>query len=110
MQIEYANFLGVEIRVGTIIEAHSFPRARKPAYRMKIDFGPLGMRQTCAQVTAFYQATDLVGLQVAAVVNLPPKNIAGFLSEVVVLGPVLEDGRVILLSPSQPAPNGTRVL
>ncbi len=108
--ITYEDFLKVEIRVGTILEVNHFPRARKPAYRLKIDFGPFGVKQTSAQITAFYGKEELIGRQVVAVMNFPPKNIAGFQSEVLVLGPVWEDGRVVLLSPERPTANGTIVL
>ncbi|MCX5970748.1 MAG: tRNA-binding protein [Coprothermobacterota bacterium] len=108
--ITYDDFLKVEIRVGMILEADEFPRAQKPAYRLKIDFGPYGVKQTSAQITAFYGKEELVGRQVVAVMNFPPKNIAGFQSEVLLLGPVWEDGRVVLLSPERKTANGTRVL
>jgi tRNA-binding protein len=108
--IAYEDFLKVEIRVGTILEVNEFPRARKPSYRLRIDFGPFGVKQTSAQITAFYGKEELVGRQVVAVMNFPPKNIAGFRSEVLLLGPVWEDGRVALLSPERQTANGTRVL
>lgn len=108
--IAYDDFLKVEIRVGTILEVNEFPRAQKPAYRLKIDFGPFGVKQTSAQITVFYSAEELIGRQVVAVMNFPPKNIAGFQSEVLLLGPVWEDGRVVLLSPERQTANGTRVL
>ncbi|MEI6509742.1 MAG: tRNA-binding protein [bacterium] len=108
--IAYEDFLKVEMRVGTILEVSEFPRAHKPAYRLRIDFGPFGVKQTSAQITAFYGKEELVGRQVVAVINFPPKNIAGFRSEVLVLGPVLEDGRVVLLSPERQTANGTLVL
>lgn len=108
--ITYEDFLKVEIRVGTILEVKDFPRARKPAYRLKIDFGPFGVKQTSAQITAFYGKEELNGRQVVAVMNFPPKDIAGFQSEVLLLGPVLEDGRVVLLSPERGTANGTIVL
>jgi tRNA-binding protein len=108
--IQYQDFLRVEIRIGTILAAEAFPRARKPAYRLTIDFGDAGIKQSSAQLMDFYHVEDLVGHQVIAVVNFPPKNIAGFLSEVLVLGAVLEDGKVILLQPERPSLNGTRIL
>lgn len=110
MIIQYQDFLQVEIRIGTILAAETFHRARNPAYRLIIDFGEVGIKQSSAQLRDFYRVEDLVGNQVIAVVNFPPKNIAGFLSEVLVLGAVLEDGKVILLRPERPSPNGTRVL
>jgi len=108
--ITYEDFLKVEIRVGTILEVKDFPRARKPAYRLKIDFGPFGVKQTSAQITSFYGKEELNDRQVVAVMNFPPKDIAGFQSEVLLLGPVLEDGRVVLLSPERQTANGTLVL
>jgi tRNA-binding protein len=110
VNIQYEDFLRVEIRIGTILAAEAFHRARNPAYRLTIDFGETGIKQSSAQLRDFYQVEDLVGHQVIAVVNFGPKNIAGFLSEVLVLGAVLEDGKVILLQPERPSPNGTRIL
>lgn len=108
--INYDEFLKVEMRVGTILEVQDFPRARKPSFRLKIDFGPYGIKVSSAQITDFYQKEELVGRQVIAVTNFPPKNIAGFSSEVLVLGAILEDGKVVLLKPERVVPNGTRVL
>jgi tRNA-binding protein len=110
MNIEYEDFLRVEIRIGTILVAEVFHRARNAAYRLTIDFGEAGIKRSSAQLRDFYRTEDLVGQQVIAVVNFPPKNIAGFLSEVLVLGAVLEDGKVILLRPERPSPDGTRIL
>lgn len=108
--IKYEDFLKVEMNVGTIIEVADFPRARKPSYRLKIDFGQLGIKSSSAQITDFYPKEELVGKQIIAVTNFPAKNIAGFPSEVLILGAVLEDGRVILLQPERKAPDGTRIL
>jgi len=108
--ISYEDFLKVEIRVGIILEVEDFPRALEPSYRLKIDFGPYGIKVSSAQITDFYSKEELKGRQVVAVTNFPPKNIAGFLSEVLVLGAVLEDGKVVLLFPEQEVPNGTRIL
>jgi tRNA-binding protein len=104
------DFAALDIRVGTIVDASPFPEARKPSIRMVIDFGPdLGHRRSSAQLTRHYTPVDLVGRQVVAVVNFPPRRIAGFLSEVLVLGAMPGEGDVILLALDQPAPDGTRI-
>ncbi len=103
------DFLALDIRVGTILEALPFPKARKPAYRLKIDFGPLGVKKSSAQITDFYQPEDLIGRQVTAVVNFPPRQVADYISEVLVLGSVDSKGRVILIRPDMPAENGDKV-
>lgn len=108
--VSFDDFLKVEMRVGTVLEARPFPIARKPAFQMRIDFGQkIGERWSSAQVTAFYSPETLVGMQVVAVVNFPKKQIANFFSECLVLGPVLEDGTVVLLTTERAVPNGTRV-
>lgn len=106
----FDDFLKLDIRIGRIIKAEEFPEARKPAYRLEIDFGPLGIKKTSAQITKLYKPEDLAGKQVAAVVNFPPKQIANFTSEVLVLGAVLDNGEVILLKPERETPLGKRVL
>ena len=103
------EFEQIEMRVGRVLEAQDFPSARKPAYRLVIDFGPLGQRRSSAQLTARYSAEDLVGRQVIAVVNFPPRRIAGFDSEVLVLGVPDEAGEVVLLQPERAVPPGGRV-
>ena len=100
----------IDMRVGTVLEATPFPEARKPAYQLVIDFGPeVGTRQSSAQLTKRYVPADLVGRQVVAVVNFPPRRIAGFKSEVLVLGAMPAADDVILLAPSHSAPNGSRI-
>ena len=108
--IAFDDFLKVDIRIGTIIEAESFPEARKPAFRLKIDFGPvIGVKKSSAQIVDRYALADLVGRQVAAVVNFPPRQIGKFMSEVLTLGFADENGAVILFAPDVPVPNGSRL-
>jgi tRNA-binding protein len=106
--IGYSDFEKVEMRVGRIVRAEPFPEARKPAYRLWIDFGELGIRRSSAQITVHYRPEELVGRQVVAVTNFPPRQIANFLSEVLVLG-VPKDGEVVLLQPEREVPLGGRV-
>lgn len=109
-QIAYPDFEKVDIRVGTILEAAPLEGARKPAYRLVIDFGPdIGTRKSSAQVTVHYTPASLVGRQVAAVVNLPPRQIGRFMSEVLTLGFPAADGSVVLIAPTQPVPNGGKL-
>jgi tRNA-binding protein len=104
------DFDVVDIRVGTVLEALPFPKARKPAYRLSIDFGAeIGVKRSSAQVTVHYTAEELVGRQVVAVVNFPPRQIGPFISEVLTLGVPDANGAVVLLAPSQPVPNGGRL-
>lgn len=109
--ITFSDFLKVDIRVGTILEARPFPEARKPAYQLFIDFGEsIGVKKTSAQITDHYQLDELPGRQILAVVNFPPKQIGKFMSEVLVLGAVEEDGKVVLLNLDQKTTNGLRIL
>ena len=110
-QISYDEFLKVDMRVGEIVEVEEFERARNPSYKIKVNFGPdIGEKWSSAQAKLAYSRKELLGMQVIAVVNFPPKNIAGFMSEVLVLGVEKEDGSLSLLQPSrQPAALGSRV-
>lgn len=107
--LSWADFEKMDIRVGTVLEATPFPRAKKSAYRLTIDFGNLGIKESSAQVTQHYTPETLKGQQVVAVVNFAPKNIAGFLSECLVLGIYDESGAVVLLQPQKPVSNGLKI-
>mgnify|MGYP001812263376 CR=1 FL=1 len=108
--IAFDDFEKVDVRVGTVVEAEEFPRARKPLYRLKIDFGPeVGIRQSAAGLPGRYELRELVGRQVIAVLNLGVRNIAGFESQCLTLGLPDEEGETILLSPTRPVPNGRRL-
>ena len=109
MEATYSDFLKLEIRVGRIKAAEAFPEARNPSLKLSIDFGPLGVKSSSAQITEHYDPHALVGTYVAAVTNFPPKRIAGFVSQVLVLGAVPPDG-VVLLRPDRGVEPGTRVL
>ena len=109
-EIAFDDFLKVDIRVGTITAVDPFPEARKPAFKLTIDFGPvIGTKRSSAQITEHYDAEDLVGRQVAAVVNFPPRQIGPMMSEVLTLGFPDENGKVVLISPSCDVPNGGRL-
>lgn len=107
--ISWDDFEKIEIRCGTIIEVTAFPKAKKPAYQIKIDFGILGIKQSSAQITQHYNKEALMGQQVVAVVNFPPKQIADFFSECLILGVYEPDGNVILLQPERAVQNGQRI-
>lgn len=107
--ITWPDFEKIDIRVGTIIEAQPFPRAKKPAYQLTIDFGSLGIKRSSAQITDHYTLESLKDQQVIAVVNFPPKNIAGFQSECLVLGIYDDVNSVVLLSPNKPVSNGAKI-
>lgn len=103
------DFFAIDIRVGTVLRAEPFPEARKPSIRLEIDFGPLGVLRSSAQLTRRYTPDALVGRQVVAVVNIGERRIAGFTSQALVLGGVPEEGDVVLLAPDAPVPDGTRI-
>ncbi|MCU7551518.1 tRNA-binding protein [Chitinophagaceae bacterium LB-8] len=107
--ITWNDFEKIDIRVGTIIKAEEFPEARKPAYQLTIDFGELGTRKSSAQITNHYNVQSLVGQQVIAVTNFPPKKIASFTSECLVLGIYDENGSVVLLQPQKQVSNGLKI-
>ncbi len=110
MNISFDDFLKVDIRIGTIVKAEPFPEARKPAIKLQIDFGgDIGLRKSSAQITRHYTPDALIGKQVIAVVNFPPRQIGPFMSEVLTLGVPDADGEVVLLHPSLTAPNGGRM-
>jgi tRNA-binding protein len=108
--VSFDDFMKVDIRVGTIVEAEPYPEARKSAYKLKIDFGPvIGIKRSSAQITVHYKLEDLIGRQVAAVVNFPPRQIGKFMSEVLTLGFPDPNGAVVLFKPDQTLPNGGRL-
>jgi tRNA-binding protein len=108
-EISWSDFERVDMRVGTIVRAEPFPEARKPAYKLWIDLGALGERRSSARITDRYRVEDLVGRQVACVVNFPPKRIGPFVSEVLVLGAYAADDHVVLLRPDQDVQPGSRI-
>ena len=109
-QIAFDDFQKVDIRVGTILTAEAFPQARKPAYKLTIDFGSrIGVKKSSAQITRHYRPEELIGRQVAAVVNFAPRQIGPFLSEVLTLGFPDAEGDVVLIGPSKPTPNGGKL-
>ena len=109
MALTWDEFRKVDIRVGRILGAEDFPEARNPSYKLTIDFGPFGIKRSSAAIRPWYAKEDLVGRAVVAVVNFPPKQIANFRSEVLVLGAVQRDGRVVLLKPDEVGELGSRV-
>jgi tRNA-binding protein len=108
-EITFQDFLKVDIRIGTIIEVNDFPKARKPAYQIKIDFGDLGIKKTSAQITDLYSKEDLLNVQVSAIMNFKSRQIANFMSEVLLLGIYNTEGSVVLLKASKGVKNGKQV-
>ena len=109
MTLSWPDFEKVDMRVGVVVDAQEFPEARRPAYKLTIDFGPLGTKRSSAQITRHYRPADLVGRHVVAVVNFPPKQIGPFVSEVLVLGAYNDAGEVILLHPDQAVTPGSKI-
>ena len=107
--ITYQDFEKIDLRVGTIVKAVCFEKAKKPAFQLEIDFGNLGIKKSSAQITHHYTTKDLIGKQIIAVVNFPPKQIADFISECLVLGIVQTDNSVILLTPQLKVDNGLKI-
>lgn len=107
--VSHHDFQRIDIRVGTIVAAEEFPEAKKPAYKLTVDFGELGIRRSSAQITKVYSLEELPGRQILAVVNFPPKQIGPFLSECLVCGFDRGSGEVVLAQPAEPVPNGSRL-
>jgi len=109
MTITWDDFSKIDIRAGTITEVTDFPKAKKPSYQLKIDFGELGIKQSSAQITSFYNKEELLGKQVIAIVNFPVKQIANFFSECLVLGVYTDENDVVLLQPGRQVQNGWKI-
>lgn len=111
MEISWQDFEKVELRVGTFVNVQDFPEARKPAYQLKIDFGPeIGLRKSSAQITALYSKEELIGRQIVAVINFPPKQIGKFMSECLVTGFADAHGNIVLTSVERELPNGAKLM
>ena len=108
--INWAHFEKVEMRAGTIVEALEYPEARKPAYKVKVDFGPLGTKWSSAQITAHYTPAQLIGRQIIGVINFPPKQIGKFMSEFLVTGFADGNGDIVLATLERPVPNGSKLM
>ena len=107
--IEWPDFEKIDIRVGTVVEVSDFPKAKKPAFQLSIDFGELGIKKSAAQITDFYEKQELIGKQVMAVVNFPPRQIANFFSECLVLGVYTDKKEVVLIGPDRKVANGWKL-
>lgn len=108
-EITFEDFLKVDLRIGTIIEVNDFPKAKKPAYQLKIDFGALGIKKTSAQITDLYSKKELLHKQVSAIVNFKPRQIGNFMSEILILGIYNTEGKVVLLQASKDVKNGEQI-
>jgi tRNA-binding protein len=108
--IAWTDFEKVELRAGTILEVQDFPKARKPAYQLKVDFGPLGIKWSSAQITKHYTKEELIGRQILGVVNFPEKQIANFMSQFLVTGLADENGDIVLTAIERPVPNGSKLI
>jgi len=108
--ISWHDFEKVELRAGTIVEVQDFPKARKPAYQLKVDFGPLGIKWSSAQITKHYTKEELIGRQILGVVNFPEKQIANFMSQFLVTGLADENGDIVLTAVERPVPNGSKLI
>lgn len=108
--ITWADFEKVELRAGTILEVQDFPKARKPAYQLRVDFGPLGVKWSSAQITKHYTKDELIGRQILGVVNFPEKQIANFMSQFLVTGLADENGDIVLTTVERPVPNGSKLI
>ncbi len=109
-EINWSDFEKIELRVGTVVAADLFPQAKKPAYKLKIDFGEFGVLQSSAQITVHYKPEELVGKQVIAVINFPKKQIANFISQCLITGLPDENGAIVLISPDRKVPNGAKLI
>jgi len=109
-EITWAAFEKVELRIGTVLAVNDFPKARKPAYQLQVDFGPFGIKNSSAQITKHYSKDQLVGRQIVGVINFPPKQIANFISEFLVTGFADENGDIVLTAVDKPVPNGSKLI
>lgn len=108
--ISWKDFEKVELRVGTIVAVHDFPEAKKPAYKLEVDYGEFGIKKSSAQLTKLYKKEELIGRQVLGVINFPPKQVANMMSEALVTGVICDEGEVVLVSPDRKVKNGLKLL